>query len=159
MKFKVEQEFDAPLEKVVRAREERYDLLPDLKKPDIIERKADGNKVHTKRRFKVSGALPPAMKKFIPMDSMEFVDHSTWDGDRNEHRWRQVSVKFEKQIKWEGVTRYEEKGGRAKRVMEGEIRVKIPFVGDQLEKVMVSGFKKNFQKDFDTILKAVELMK
>lgn len=158
MKFKVEQEFDAPLEKVIRAREERYDLLPDLKKPDIIERKETGNQVHTRRKFKVSGALPKSMKKFIPMDSMEFIDHSTWDGDRNEHRWKQVSVKFAKQIRWEGITKYEEAGGKTKRVMAGEIKVKIPFVGDQLEKMMVSGFRKNFQKDYDTICKAMEMM-
>ncbi|MFH1539315.1 MAG: DUF2505 domain-containing protein [bacterium] len=158
MKFKVEQEFDAPLEKVIKAREERYNLLPDLKKPDIIERKETGNQVHTKRKFKASGALPKSMKKFVPMDSMEFVDHSTWDGDSNEHRWKQVSVKFAKQIRWEGVTRYEGAGGKTKRVMTGEIKVKIPFVGDQLEKMMVSGFKKNFEKDYDTINKAMEMM-
>ena len=163
MKFSVTQEFDAPLELVLKAREDRYDLLPDLKKPDIFERKEEGKTVKTKRRFQVSGQLPGGIKKFIPTDTMEFVDHSEWDTERNVHRWKIVSEKFEKVIHWEGSTKYEEiegdgGGKRTVREMRSEIKVKIPFVGDQLEKMMASGFKKNYEKDYETICRAIEML-
>jgi len=163
VKLSITQEFNAPLDLVLKAREARYDLLPDLKKPDIFERKEEGNLVKTKRRFQAGGQLPGGLKKFAPAETMEFVDHSVWDGEQKIHRWKIVSERFEKVIHWEGSTKYEEITGedgtiKTRREMRGEIKVRIPFVGDQLEKTMVSGFKKNFEKDYEIICKAIGLL-
>ncbi|MEW5945974.1 MAG: DUF2505 family protein [bacterium] len=162
MKFSVVQKFDFPLELVLKAREERYNLIPELKKPDVFEKTSQGNVIRTKRRFTAAGTLPKSLKKFIPVETMEFIDHSTWDAGAGVHRWKIVSVKYEKTIRWQGTTRYEEHeesgGKKTRRIMEGEISVNIPFVGRQLEKIMADGFKNNFEKDYRTIVEAAEKM-
>lgn len=157
MKFKIEQVFDAPLAKVIEAREKRYELLPNIRKPDYLERKEDGGLVRSKRKFIV--AVPDGMSKIVPPDAVSFVDISVWDAAKGEHRWNIISDKFPRQITWQGATRYTEfdDGGakKTRRVMEGEVKVKIPFVGDQFEKMISSGFKKNFEKDHATIVEAL----
>lgn len=162
MEVKMTQAIDAPLDMVLRAKDERYDhidKIEGLKKLDYKERKEDDKKITTSRDFEISmDKTPPPIRKMIPEELFKFVEVGAWHKAENKQEWEMVSAAKGK-IAWKGVTSYKAAGDKTERTIQCEIKVKVPFIGDAIEKQMAAGFKKSQEKDLKTLVAMVDLIK
>lgn len=160
MEVKITQEIKAPLEVVLRAKDERYDHADkiEVKKLDYKSRKEDDAKITTTRNFEISMDKTPApIRKMIPEELFKFVEEGTWYKKENKQEWEMVSAAKGK-ITWKGVTSYKAKGDMTERDVQCTIKVKVPFIGDGIEKQMAAGFKKSQEKDLKTINAMIDLI-
>lgn len=162
MDVKIIQEIDAPLEVTLRAKDERYnhlDKIEGLKKLDYKSVKEDDAKITTTRDFEISmDKTPPPIRKMIPEELFKFVEEGTWHKKENKQEWEMVSAAKGK-ITWKGVTTYKSKGDSTEREILCTIKVKVPFIGDGIEKQMAAGFKKSQEKDLKTLVAMTQLIK
>jgi hypothetical protein len=162
MNLKVVHTFDAPVDVVMRARDERFnhiDKIPGLKKPDITERKETGDTVTTRREFKADADVPGPVKKMLSAEMFHFTEIMTLYKSENKLEWNIVPKAQQDKLLWKGVSRYTDKGGKTERVIDAVVKVKIPFIGDLMEKTIASGFKSSMDKDHKTISAMIDLIK
>lgn len=70
VRFHLEQAFSAPVDDVARAFTELgfYELLaglPKLGRPDVLERREDGDRVHLRVRYRFTGDLSAAARRVL----------------------------------------------------------------------------------------------
>jgi hypothetical protein len=162
MKVNLKQSFDYPLNVVLRAREERFtysDRIEGMKKPRFIERIEDDRKIETKREFDIALEKTPAsIKKMLAPDMFRFIETAIWDKNSNTHKWEMVPGAQKDRLVWKGVTKYYESGDKSERSIECDIRVRVPIIGDAIERMIAEGFKKSQQKDSRSIAAMAKLI-
>jgi hypothetical protein len=162
MNLKIVHTFDAPVDLVMRARDERFnhiDKIPGLKKPDIVERIETGDTVSTRREFQADTNVPGPVKKMLSEEMFHFTEIMTLHKNENRLEWNIVPKAQQDKLVWKGVSRYIEKNGKTERVIESVVKVKIPFIGDVMEKTIASGFKSSMDKDHKTISAMIDLIR
>lgn len=121
-----------------------------------LEEKEDLPNGEVRWRFKVvaGGAVPPAIQKILSEDMFAWWEESRFVPEEHCIFWT-ISPLF-KQVHFhgEGMWRLNKSGRGTKRVIEGEITVKVPFVGKLVENYLIGELKANFdvepevQKEF-----------
>lgn len=98
-------------------------------------------------RFKVvaGGNLPLAIQKILSEEMFAWWEESHFYPEEHCIRW-EISPFF-KQVSFSGtgVWRLEKEGKGTRRVIEGEITVKAPFVGKLVENYLISELKRNYE--------------
>ena len=162
MNLKLVHTFDAPVDLVMRARDERFDhtdKIPGLKKPNITDRKETEDTVVTRREFNADSKVPGPVKKMVSEEMFHFTEIMTLYKKENKLEWNIVPKAQKDKLLWKGVSRYVDKGGKTERVIDAVVKVKVPFIGDMMEKTIASGFKSSMDKDHKTINAMIELIK
>lgn len=162
MNLKLVHTFDAPVDLVMRARDERFnhiDKIPGLKKPNITERKETDDTLTTRREFKADANVPGPVKKMLSEEMFHFTEIMTLHKKENKLEWNIVPKAQQDKLVWKGVSRYVDKGGKTERVIESIVKVKVPFIGDTMEKTIASGFKSSMDKDHKTINAMLDLIR
>ncbi|MFC1474565.1 DUF2505 family protein [bacterium] len=161
MKLNIKHTFDAPLDVVLRAKDERFehtDKIEGLKKLDYKDVKEDDSGITSKRDFEIKmGKVPGPIKKMIPSRFFNLEEISRWDKTANKNEWEMIS-KERKKLTWKGVTSYVAKGEKTERTVDCTIKAKIPLIGDAIEKQIASGFKKSMEKDARTLNDMIALI-
>jgi len=162
MEIKMTQEIDAPIDLVLRAKDERFDhadKIEGFKKIEFDETEESGNQVKTKRDFEINMDKTPApIRKMVPAEMFRFTEIAIWDKDENKQTWEMIS-KAPKKLTWKGSTKYTSKGDKTEREISCTIKVKVPFIGDAIEKTMGSGFKKSMEKELRSIEAMIGLIR
>ena len=155
MKVNLKQPFDFPLNVVLRAREERFinsDKIEGMRKPKFIERTEDEKRIETKREFNIAlDRTPASIKKMLAPDMFSFIESAVWDKNSNVLKWEMVPGAQKDRLVWKGITKYYQTGDKSERSIECDIRVRVPIIGDAIERMIAEGFKKSQQKDFLSI--------
>lgn len=166
MKFKAEYVFNGPINMVWEAREKRFhtpDLFPELQKHQEIERREEGKKIFSKRLIEISSSIPKPLQKILSPDMLNCTDESVFDMETNVHTWNVVPNLKTKVFKCVGYSKYTEfdDGGEKKtrRELELTVTVDIPLLGKMAEQVILDGYKKNLEKDNQTLTKMIEVLK
>ena len=163
MKVQLKQVFNAPVDLVLRARDERFDHLdkiPGLRPRKILDRQETAAGWKTRRAFEAGeNAVPHAIKKMLSPDMFRFVEHLAYEKATNTMQWQMEPGVQKDKLLWKGVTRYVDKGEECERIIDCTIQVKTPLIGGQLEKAIASGFKSSMEKDHKTIAAMIEIIK
>ena len=166
MKYKGEFIFDATFDQVWDARERRFenpDKFPELQKQELLERQEEGKLIRQKRKIELAASVPKALRAVLPDEMMKCIDMSEYDMEAGTHKFV-VKPNFKTKVfKCWGLSRYTEfeEGGQTKtrRELELNVEVKVPVVGKQAEKVVLEGYKKNVDRDNESIREMLTLMK
>ncbi|GEM_PF-1650217 len=166
MKFKANFLFDGPIDMVWEAREKRFenpDKFPELQKHEEISRREEGKKIFSKRIIELSASIPKPLQKVLSDDMMKTIDESVYDMETNVHTWTITPKAGSKLFKCTGYSKYNEyeEGGqrKTKRELELEVKVDLPLLGKMAEQVILEAYKKNLEKDNQTIAKMIRIMK
>jgi hypothetical protein len=156
--FKLEHEFpDIPVE-VFEAHLNHPDLIkmldkmPAFRSRDLVDKKDNGDG-STTWRFKVvaGGDVPSSVRKVLSEDML------TWHEDTrfvpNEHTiyWTIVplAAKAQSLLESKGIWKLIPNGKGTKRIIEGQITVKVPLVGKVVEQYLASELKRNYDVEPD----------
>jgi hypothetical protein len=166
MKFKGEYIFNGSIDMVWEAREKRFEnpeQFPELQKHQEIERRTEGKKIFSKRLIEISGSIPKPLQKVLSPEMMKCTDESVYDMEANTHTWNvtpNFKTKVFKCIGYSKYNEYEENGEKkTKRLIELTVTVDIPLVGKMAEQVVLDGYKKNLERDNQSMAKMIEIMK
>jgi len=166
MKFKAKLTFDGTTDMVWEAREKRFEnpeKFPELQKHEELERREEGSKIYSKRKIELAASIPKPLRRVLSPDMMKCIDESVYDLEAGTHKWDITPTFKTRAFKCTGFSKYTEfeEGGEKKtlREIELEVKVNIPVLGAMAEQVILEGYKKNLDRDNESIAKMLEIMK
>lgn len=160
MRFTLEQEFDFPLDKLLRAREDRVkhlDEFPDFEHVHIEEDVTEGKIRRVRRAISMSAKLPAAVQSVMPsLSNMEEV--STFDLDEHVHEFVMNPRGRDDVFQMKGVSKYGElPEGRSYRSYEIEVTSRMFLVGPLVERAIANIHQNNLVKDKASLEKFIRL--
>ena len=148
MRFRIEQRFDAPLERVEGAFVDPDFLAelgtrPELGAPRLVRQEVDGDVVHQWVAHRFTGELNSAVRRVIDPKRLTWVEESTHDCAAHRVTWRIVPDHYASLLRCSGTFQLEGATGSTRRIAEGEVKVNMPLVGPKAEKGIVSGLEEH----------------
>lgn len=151
-KFEIKQEFDCPLQILLRAREERYenlDKFPELKNVQIISEEKNGDIIKQKRHILIAESLPPVLNTLLPDGSDTLVEKSEFDLKRNIHTFSITpGGNMDNIFSIKGISNYFSlTDSRSARQYNLEISSGAFLIGGIIEVTIAEIYRKNLEKD------------
>lgn len=162
MKVKVEQEFEYPLETLLRAREERYkhlDKFPELKNVTIVEENREGGVLRQVRHISIAESMPAALASVMPADAAKLIESSEFQETDHVHTFEVIPGGGLDIFKITGISKYytlDEK--RSGRNYEIEIKSKVFLAGPMIEGAIADVYRKNLEKDKTSIANFIKML-
>ena len=146
MRFSLEQRFSAPVEEVEAAFVDPVLLaelatLPELGCPELLELVDTGESVSQQVRYAFSGDLSPAVMAVVDPQRLTWVEHSELDRATHRVAFRIQPDHYPDRLSCAGTITFEASGGGTHRRIDGDLRVRVPFVGSKVERAIVSGLR------------------
>ena len=153
MRFRVEQRIAGPVDVVARAFTEPgfYELvgdLPKLGKPEVLSRVEDGDVVQLRLRYRFTGHLSGAVRRVLDPNKLTWVEESRHDLGAHRVEFRMVPDHYGDRFRCSGTYLFEAlDDNRTRRIAEGDLTVKTPFVGRIVEQAIVSGLREHLDAE------------
>jgi hypothetical protein len=148
VRFRIQQRFDAPVERVEAALLdttflERLAGLPRLGRPELLDRQEDGDTVHRRVRYAFTGHLSSAVTAVVDPAKLTWVEDSTTDRRTHRTSFRIVPDHYGDRLQASGTSTLQPDGTATRRTVEGDLRVRFPLVGSKVERAIVSGLEEH----------------
>ncbi len=145
MKFRFEHEFDVDVDRLEEAMFSEdlpaylKEHMPSLEDMEVLDRVEEGNILRRRVRYVPVPLIEKVGPKRVPPEAMIWVEESTYDRSAKLMTFRNVPThpKVAELMRNEGTVRLQAKGpGRSVRVMEGELKIAVPFLGKVAERIV-----------------------
>ena len=149
MKFRLEQRLVAPPTEVQAAVVdpaylERLATLPKLGSPELLSQERSGDRVVQRVRYVFVGDLNSAVRKVVDPERLTWVEVSQVDLAALETAFRIEPDHYASLLTAAGRIRIRDHGnGNTRRILDGELSVKVPLVGGKVERAIVSGLEEH----------------
>ena len=152
MRFRITSRYDADTDAVSRAYAdpalyEAFAGLPRADRPEVLEHTTDGTTAALRVRWRFTAPLSPAVRAVIDPTRLSWVQESNHDLVRRTVRFRMVPDHYPDRLTCTGEYRFEADGAGSARVVEGDLRVKAPFVARTVEQAIVSGLEEQLASE------------
>jgi hypothetical protein len=156
MDFLVEQTYDSDPDRVAHAYTDPalYDAIgavSRLGRPEVLERKADGDLVTLQVRYRFTGDLSSAARAVLDPAKLTWVEHSTHDLARHRVTYRLEPDHYADRFRAAGECRIAEANGGAVRTVTGVVKVKALVVGSAVERAIVSGLRDHLTDEVQAV--------
>ena len=157
MKFKLESILESTLENVeeLMFSEDYYTFLKSSHSAvddiEVIEQTTEDDRIRREVKYTPKPIIRKVGPKKVPKEAMVFFERSTYD--RNRH-----ILDFENipRISWvagrlknHGTMTFTQEGGRTRRVVAGELKVKFPILGAIAERIIYSQARKILEEEVE----------
>lgn len=112
---------------------------------ELLEYRRDGN--HIFRRTMVhpqDREIPSPVAKVLGQSHFSYVEELTMDLDTNQGSWRTIPTLLPDKVDTRGTLRFLDAGGNARRIVDGEIDVKVFGIGRIIEKFICADAEKSY---------------
>lgn len=144
MQFRLEQFLPGPLDAVEAAVTdpaflEALSRLPNLGRPELLDQREDGHRLHQRVRYHFAGELSPAVTRFVDPAKLSWIEVSTHDRRTHVADFAIQPDHYGSILSCKGRFVLRPEGESTRRTAEGELKVHIPLVGRKAEQAIVSG--------------------
>ncbi len=118
---------------------------------DVVDDRTEGSLSIQRIRFTPERELPSAVAAIIGSKKLVYEQQNEYDPDNGVLRWQVVPTFLPDKLEAAGTVRVEDLGdGRCAQIIEGEITVRVAFIGGQIEKAVVGEVEKSWEKTAET---------
>jgi hypothetical protein len=125
-----------------------------VRKIEEIDRSDDGQRIRRRLRFVPSTEVPSFARGKIKPEMLEWTEESTYDRERHRCDYRilpNIPERWQDRFRSSGTYSLTEAGGKVRRVLEGEVTIKVTLVGGMAERYVVGQVKKNFDDEAEAM--------
>ena len=135
---------------------ERLAAQAEITQEMLEEREEDGV-VHRRIRTVPDRELPGMIASLIGASKLSYVQENTFDRAANRLDWKVKLEVLTDKVDVSGSTVVEAlPEGGSRRVVDGDITVRVRFVGGQIEKAVVAEFEKSMKRAAEVALDIIE---
>jgi hypothetical protein len=128
------------------------DKMPAFRSRDLVDKKENGDG-STTWRFKVvaGGDVPSSVRKVMSEDMLTWHEDTRFVPAEHTIYWTIVplAAKAQSLLESKGIWKLIPNGKGTKRVIEGQITVKVPLVGRVVEQYLANELKRNYDVEPD----------
>ena len=151
MQFQVDQSFDATPSEVMALYTDaafygRLVGLPKIGAPDVLSVEHDGDRVRLKIRYRFTADLPAAALAVLDPNKLTWVEDSSYDLPTNAFSSKLLPDHYPDRLTAGARTRFLLADGTTdttRRLIEGDLKVRMPLVGGKVEGAIVSGLREH----------------
>lgn len=148
MKFRIEQHFEAGVDRVQAALGDPAFLavlasLPKLGGAQLLDQRTEGDVVHQRVRYRFTGELNAAARAVLDPAKLTWVEQSSTDRSTHRTSWVILPDNYADRLAAKGTFELVAEQGATRRVAEGEVKVRMPLVGGKVEGAIVSGLREH----------------
>jgi hypothetical protein len=160
VKYDKTQLFDTSLENFERALFDAHVYarleqgMPSVKKIVELERQDDGNTLRRRVHYIPANEVPAFARGSIKPEHLEWIEESTYDRGRKSCEYiikANIPERWSDRFKSRGGWTLREEGGKVKRVIEGEVTIKVSLVGGMAERYVVNQVKRNLDEEAEVL--------
>jgi hypothetical protein len=120
---------------------------PRIDPPDLLDIARDGDRVVQRVRYRFAGDLSSAVAAVIDRSRLTWVTATTFDLASHSATFRVLPDHYADRLRCSGSHRYTATG----RSIEGELTVRYPIVGKQIERAVLSGLEEHLAAERDLL--------
>ncbi|MEO5678556.1 MAG: DUF2505 family protein [Acidimicrobiales bacterium] len=149
MRFRIEQRLAAPVERVEAALVDPawYQAVTasdSVWAPELLEVDDDGGpRVGLRVRYRFRGRLNAAAARVVDPARLSWVEVSTLDRTSHAIDLRVEPDSYADKLRFTGAIALQPDGEVTHRVLDGEVKVRVPLVGGRVEGAVVSGLREH----------------
>ncbi|MEJ7765442.1 MAG: DUF2505 family protein [Acidimicrobiales bacterium] len=149
MRFRIEQSFSAPVERVEAALVDPawYEAVTASEAvwaPELLEVEGDGGpRIGLRVRYRFRGRLNPAAARVVDPGRLSWVEVSTLQRDSHTIEMRVEPDSYADKLRFSGSIVLKPEGPVTRRGLDGEVRIRFPLVGGKVESAVVSGLREH----------------
>jgi len=136
--------------------------MPAFRSRDLVDKK-DLGEGRVNWRFKVvaGGDIPKSAQRVVNDDMLTWYEDTRFEPKEHTIHWTIVPLKekVKDMLEAHGTWKLTPAGQGTRRVIEGHITVKVPFVGKVVEQFLATELKKNYDVEPDIQRKFYRMMK
>jgi len=162
-KINIRQEFNASLETLLRAREDRYkhlDKFPELKNIHILSEEKEGGMLRQEREIVLTDSLPAVITPFLKSGGITLIEKSDFNENENIHTFTVIpGAGLDQFFKIKGKSRYYSLDeNRSERAYEIEIESSAFLVGGVIETAIGEVYNHSLDKDKKSIIEFIQFL-
>jgi len=148
VKFRIEQRILAPLAAVEAALLDREFVaattgLPKLGAPELLDQKRNGDRAHQRIRYRFTAELSSAVTRVVDPAKLTWIDDARYDLVSHTSHHRIVPDNYADRLQATYDVTLEPLGDSTRRVVDGELKVRVQLVGGRVERVIVDGIEEH----------------
>jgi hypothetical protein len=128
------------------------DKMPAFRSRDLVSKKDNGDG-STTWRFKVvaGGDVPPAVRKVLSEEMLTWHEDTRFVPAEHTIHWTitPLAAQAQKLLESHGIWKLIPAGKGTRRIIEGNITVKVPLLGKVVEQYLASELKRNYDVEPD----------
>ncbi len=150
MKLHIENHFDASPQEVwdlfnSDAFEARLEETSGVRMT-TVEETIEGDLEERRIECESKKELPGFMAKLLGAKHLTYTQLTKLDRSKDTLWWQVIPMAMSDKVTAEGTTVVTAEGDRSRRVVSGEISVRIPLVGGRIEKVILQEVERSYQR-------------
>lgn len=152
MKFEGVQRYDAAPRELFElyCSENLYRSLPDfsrISRPDLVDRIEHADGVTIRVRYRFIADLPAAALAIIDPERMTWIEETRYDATSLTGTTRLLPDHYASKMQASATVRFTDDGDGSRRVVRGDLKVKVLLVGGQVERVIVDGLEEHLTEE------------
>jgi len=145
MDFRLEHTFDAPLDAVETAMVDPEFLegtrLPDVGPPQVLSREEDGDTVTLRVSYHYTGSLDSLARRVLRTSDVAWVQETVLDRQAHRTTFTVTPKVHAERFECGGVMQLTDTGAVTERVIDGELKIKVPLFGRRAEGLILPGLR------------------
>jgi hypothetical protein len=117
--------------------------MPKLGAPQLLERREETDGVRVRVRFAFTGQVSAAVRAVVDPSKLTWVIEALVRPEQSTIEFNVVPDHYPDRMTASGCDRFTDESGFTRRRTEGEIRVRVPFVGSKAEQGIVNGYRQH----------------
>ncbi len=112
----------------------------------LISRDIGNGKIRRVVKVAPAREIPAAAAKVLGSSKIEYTETVDYVFGSGRGQWSTVSSVMTDKVDSRGTVAFAQSGGQVVRTVEGDVTVKLPFLGGTVEKFIVSDVEKSYEK-------------
>lgn len=133
----------------------RLEAETGVRREVIEEQEGEDGVLYKKLRCISLKDLPAMMQKALGTEHLEFVQENRLDLKKSELKWSVVTPFLTDRVDAGGTTRVEKTDTGSRRIVDGEILIRLPVVGKKMEAKLGGNIQESYEKAAEIARKMV----
>jgi len=155
MKFHLDHTFDAPLDAVEAAMVEPEFLegtrLPDVGPPEVLSREEDGDTVTLRVSYHYTGTLDSLARRVLRTGDVAWVQETVLNRKTHRTTFSVTPKVHAERFECGGVMQLTNAGAVTERVIDGELKIKVPLFGKRAEGLILPGLRARMNREAELL--------
>jgi hypothetical protein len=121
--------------------------LPNMAPPEVIDQRAEGDRVVQRTRYRFTGSLSSAVTRVIDPHKLTWVDETTYDVAAKRATFRILPDHYADKLRCAGTYEFTDRGAATVRRIDGDLAVRFPLLGKLVERAIVSGLEDHLRAE------------
>jgi len=153
--FHLQNTFDARLDSVEAAMVDPEFLegtrLPDVGPPEVLSREEDGDTVTLRVSYHYTGSLDSLARRVLRSSDVAWVQETVLDRGAHRTRFTVTPKVHADRFECGGVMQLSDAGASTERVIEGELKIKVPLFGRRAEGLILPGLRTRMNREAELL--------